>query len=229
MLEWLITIGAAEIGKAIFEQALKLGQSAAEDYVKDFLKGCLKEGITAAKPEVAKKAVAMALKEFLAIVAEELEDQELSRAEIRDRYDPVLIEFVKDESVKPLLGKAFEKDCAAIDTTALETIWKRSSLRDKSFPVLPQKFDWQQVGSLYLERVRRIVREMPELRSLLETELLEEIVHNTAQISPGFDVAKYRESLQCSYGHLKLYAIDSTDRGDAIKLWNMFIEQTVSS
>jgi hypothetical protein len=36
MLEWLVTIGAAEIGKAIFEQVLKLGQPAAEDYVKDF-------------------------------------------------------------------------------------------------------------------------------------------------------------------------------------------------
>jgi len=41
MLEWLVTIGAAELGKAIFEQVLKLGQAAAEDYVKDFFKGCL--------------------------------------------------------------------------------------------------------------------------------------------------------------------------------------------
>jgi predicted NACHT family NTPase len=65
------------------------------------------------------------------------------------------------------------------------------------------------------------------LRSLLETELLEEIARNTSQLSPGFDLATYRHSLQCSYGHLKLYAIDSTDRVEAIKLWNMFIEQTV--
>lgn len=33
MLEWLITLGAAELGKAVFEQGLKLGQTAAEDYV----------------------------------------------------------------------------------------------------------------------------------------------------------------------------------------------------
>ncbi len=39
MLEWLVAIGATEVGKAVLEQGLKLSQSAAEDYVKDFLKG----------------------------------------------------------------------------------------------------------------------------------------------------------------------------------------------
>ncbi len=48
MLDWLVTIGATELGKAVFEQILKLGQSAAEDYVKDFFKDCLKERITLA-------------------------------------------------------------------------------------------------------------------------------------------------------------------------------------
>lgn len=227
MLEWLVTIGAAELGKAIFEQVLKLGQTAAEDYVKDFFKGCLKEGITAAKPEVTKKAVAEALKAFLLLVADELEDQALSKAEIRDRYDPVLVQFVQNESVKPILGKAFEKDCQGIEVSALATIWQRSTPTGKSFPAMPKGFDWQRVGSEYLKKVRRIIRETPELRSLLEAELLEDIARNTAQLSPGFDVAKYRDSLQCSYGYLKLYTLDSTDRVDAIKLWNIFIEQTV--
>lgn len=227
MLEWLLTLGAAELGKAIFEQVLKLGQSAAEDYVKDFFKGCLQEGIAAAKPEVTKKSVAEALKAFLLLITDELEDRELSKAEIRDRYDPALVQFIKDDAVKPILGKAFEKDCRAIDSTTLSTIWQQSTLKGKPFPTIPEEFDWQRVGREYLKKVRRIIRETPELRSLLETELLEDIARNTTPLSPGFDVAKYRESLQCSYGHLKLYAIDSTDRVDAIKLWNMFIEQTV--
>ncbi|MEG4231861.1 hypothetical protein QUA40_07075 [Microcoleus sp. Pol11C3] len=227
MLEWLLTLGAAELGKAIFEQVLKLGQSAAEDYVKDFFKGCLQEGIAAAKPEVTKKAVAEALKAFLLLVTDELEDRELSKVEIRDRYDPALVQFIKNESVKPILGKAFEKDCSSIDATALSTIWQQSTLKGQPFPTIPEEFDWQRVGREYLKKVRRIIRETPELRSLLETELLEDIARNTTPLSPGFDVAKYRESLQCSYGYLKLYAIDSTDRVDAIKLWSMFIEQTV--
>ncbi|MBW4693231.1 MAG: NACHT domain-containing protein [Lyngbya sp. HA4199-MV5] len=227
MLEWLLTIGATGLGKAVFEQGLKLGQTAAEDYVKDFFKGCLKEGVAAAKPEVAKKAVAEALQAFLLLVTDELEDQELSKAEIRDRYDPALIQFVKDASVKPILGQAFEKECSAIDSATLASLWARSTLRGNPFPAMPPGFDWQRIGSEYLKKVRRIVRETPELRSLLETALLEDIARNTAQISPGFDVARYRESLQSSYGYLKLSTIDTTDQQYRVKLWKMFIEQTV--
>ncbi|PZV10349.1 MAG: NTPase (NACHT family) [Leptolyngbya sp.] len=227
MLEWILTVGAAELAKVGLEQLLKLGQTAAEDYVKDFFKGCLKEGVAAAKPEVAKKAVAGALKAFLLLVTDELEDQDLSKADIRDRYDPALIQFVQNELVKPILGKAFEKDCVAIDIAGLATTWQQSTVKGEPFPALPQGFDWQRVGSEYLKKVRRIVRESAELRSLLETELLEEIARNTAQISPGFDVVKYRASLQTSYGALKLHEIDCTDQQYRMKLWNLFIEPTV--
>ena len=227
-----MTIGATELGKAVFEQGLKLTQAAAEDYVKDFFKGCLKEGVAAAKPEVAKKAVAGALQAFLLLVMDELEDQDLSKAEIRDRsYEEALAQFVKNDQVKPILGQAFEKDCGAIDHAALASCWGQSTLRGKPFPALPEGFDWQRIGSEYLKKVRRIVRETPELRSLLKTALLEDIARQTAnlntQISPGFDVAKYRDSLQTSYGYLKLSTIDTTDQQYRVKLWRMFIEQTV--
>ena len=188
----------------------------------------MKEDVALAKPEIAKKAVAGALQAFLLLVTDELEDQELSKAAIRDRaYEEALAQFVKNDQVKPILGQAFEKDCGAIDSATLATLWAQSTLRGKPFPVMPDGFDWQRIGSEYLKKVRRIVRETPELRSLLETELLEDIAQNTAQISPGFDVAKYRDSLQTSYGYLKLSTIDTTDQQYRVKLWKMFIEQTV--
>jgi NACHT domain len=230
MLEWLATIGVVEVSKAVFEQGLKLTQAAAEDYVKDFFKDCLKEGLAVGKPEVTKKAVASALKEFLSIVMEELEDKGVSGVEIRDRYERQLIQFVKDDAVKPLLGRAFEKDCGKVDTAALAQIWQRSRLKGKPFPAMPNEFDWAEVGSLYLKKVRRIVRETPELKALLEMDLLEqqtESLKQLAGINPGFEVEQYRQSLQCSYGALKLHTLDSTDRADPMKLWNMFIEQTV--
>ena len=166
MLEWLVTIAAAKVGEAVFEQVLKLGQAAAEDYVKDFFKDCLKGGVALTKPEVTKKAVATALKEFLAIMTEELEDKDLSQTDIRDYYEQNLIQFVKDAAVKPLLGKAFEPDCGKVDTEALSQIWQRSSLKGRPFSPMPDGFDWAAVGALYLKKVRRIVRETPELRSL---------------------------------------------------------------
>ncbi|MGI0495168.1 HEAT repeat domain-containing protein [Alkalinema pantanalense CENA528] len=230
VFEWLATAGAVGVGQLVFDQVLKLGQAAAEDYVKDFFKDSLKAGVARTKPDVTKKAVASALQEFLAIVVEELEDRELSRAEIRDRYEANLVQFVQEDAVKPLLGQAFEKDCKQVDTVALAAVWGRSQRKGKPFTPMPEGFDWDGVGSLYLKKVRRIVRETPELRALLEMELLEqqaESLQQLAGVSPGFDVAKYRESLQCSYGYLKLYTLDSTYQADGIKLWRMFIEQTV--
>jgi hypothetical protein len=65
MVGWLLTVGVTEIGKTIFEQVLKLGQAAAEDYVKDCFKDCLDEGVAAAKPGVTQKAVEDAQEAFL--------------------------------------------------------------------------------------------------------------------------------------------------------------------
>ncbi|MBF2028088.1 MAG: NTPase (NACHT family), partial [Oscillatoriales cyanobacterium C42_A2020_001] len=184
MLEWLITVGATELGKVMFEQVLKLGQSAAEDYVKDFFKGCLKEGIIATKPAVAKKAVAEALQAFLLLVEDELLDQGISEVEIRDRYEQPLLQFVQNSAVKPVLGKAFEKDCRAIAIETLVATWQASSFKKQPFPPMPEDFDWRRIGGEYVKKVRRIVRESTELRSLLETDLLEDIARNTAQLSP---------------------------------------------
>lgn len=75
VFESLAAIGAAGVVQLIFQQVLKLGTAAAEDYVKDFFKGCLKGGVALANPDLTKKAAASAVKEFLTIVSDELEDQ----------------------------------------------------------------------------------------------------------------------------------------------------------
>lgn len=233
MLELLVSMGATELGKLVFEQILNLGQEAAKDYVKDFFKESLKDGIAAAKPEVTKKAVAEALKEFLLLIQDELEDN-LSKSQIRCDYEQQLSQFIKDKSVKPILGKAFENNCKSINVRELERIWEHSRFKNEPFPSMPNGFDWQRIDSEYMKKVRRIVRASSELKSLLETQLLEEIkinteqlAENTATISPGFDIDKYRESLQCSYGYLKLHTLEYIDQQRPIKLWKLFIEQTV--
>ena len=227
MFESLLTSGAVQLVEVIFEQTLKLVQGAAEDYVKDFFKGCLKDQLIAAKPEVTKKAVAEALKAFFELVWDELEDQDLSQAEIRDLYEPNLFLFAKDDAVKPILGQAFDKDYSTVNGNELAAIWKKLTYKDKPVLAMPDGFDWLRVGKEYLKRVKKIIRNTPELKALLDTQLLEEIERNTKQLSPGFDLAKYKQRLLYSYGDLKLSTIDPNDECYRIKLWKMFIEQTV--
>ncbi|HEY9631564.1 MAG TPA: HEAT repeat domain-containing protein [Coleofasciculaceae cyanobacterium] len=226
MLEWVAAVTAAELGKLALEQVLNLGKSALEDYVKDFFKDCVKSGVALANAEVLKKPMVEAIGFFIKRFVKELQMNGVPETSITHHYRSAIKRFVQDKAVHPILGKAFEKNCKQIDYAQLERIWaERYQESGWQFPA--EEFDWRGVGKEYVFEVKGIVKANSELRAILDTELLEDIARNTAQISPGFDVAKYRESLQYSYGYLKLHTLDSTDRVDAIKLWNMFIEQTV--
>ena len=168
------------------------------------------------------EAVGYFIKRFI----KELQINDVPETSIQHHYKAAIKKFVQDKAVRPILGKAFEKDCKQIDYEQLEQIWAQQyQVSGWQFPL--EEFDWRGLSKEYVYEVKGIVKANPELRSLLETDLLEDIARNTAQLSPGFDVETYRASLQSSYGYLKLYTLDSTDRVDAIKLWSMFIEQTV--
>ncbi|MGQ4648542.1 HEAT repeat domain-containing protein [Lyngbya aestuarii] len=226
MWEWLAATTGVELGKLVLEQVLNLGKAALEDYIKDFFKDCIQSGVTQANTEVLKKPMAEAVGCFIKRFIKELQINDIPETSIKHYYKDAIKKFVKDKAVRPILGKAFEKDFRQIEYAQLQRIWEQQ-YQETGWQFPSDEFDWRRVTKEYLVEVKGIIKANAELRSLLETELLEDIARNTAQISPGFDVARYQDSLQCSYGYLKLYSLDSTDRVDAIKLWNMFIEQTV--
>ena len=160
------------------------------------------------------------------LAIKELQLNDVPETSIDHHYQAAIKKFVKDKAVRPLLGKAFEKDCKQIDYAQLEKIWTDQH-QDSGWQFPAEEFDWRGVCKEYVYEVRGIVKGNSELREILNSNLLEDIARNTAQLSPGFNLDAYRENLQASYGYLKLYTLDSTDRVDAIKLWSMFIEQTV--
>jgi hypothetical protein len=226
MLEWLAASTGIELGKLVLEQVLDLGKPVLEGYVQDFFKGCLDSGIARLNASTLKTPMAEAIGYFVKRFVRELQINGVPDTSIEHHYKTTIKRFVQDKAVGSILGKAFEKDCKQIDYEQLECIWtKHYEVAGWQFPA--EEFDWRGVGKEYVYEVRGIIKANAELRSLLETDLLEDIARNTAQLSPGFDLETYRESLQSSYGYLKLYTLDSTDRVDAIKLWAMFIEQTV--
>ncbi|NEQ70544.1 MAG: NACHT domain-containing protein [Symploca sp. SIO2D2] len=226
MWELLAATTGVELGKLVLEQVLNLGKSALEDYVKDFFKNSIQSGVTRVKAEELKKPMAEAVGYFIKRFIKELQINDVPDSSINHYYKAAVKKFVQDKAVRPILGEAFGKDCKQINYSELQRLWTQYA-QDTKWQFPADEFDWSGVAKEYRFEVKGIIKANPELRSLLETELLEEIAQNTAQISPGFDLAKYRDSLQCSYGYLKLYTLDSTDRVDAIKLWQMFIEQTV--
>jgi HEAT repeat protein len=226
MLELLIAATGVELGKLVLEKVLDLGKGALEEYVKDFFKDCIKSGVTLANnAEALKKPMAEAVGFFIKQFIKELQFNDVADTSIDHYYKTAIKKFVQDKAVRPILGKAFEKDCRQIAYVQLQHIWTQQHQNDGY--QFPEEFDWPGVTKQYVSEVRGIIKANTELRELLQTELLEDIARNTAQISPGFDTEKYRNSLQCSYGYLKLNTLDITYHLDAIKLWNMFIEQTV--
>jgi hypothetical protein len=226
MLEWLAATTGIELGKLVLEQVLDLGKPVLEGYVQDFFKDCLSSGVARLNATTLKTPMAEAIGYFIKRFIKELQINDVPETSIQHHYKAVIKKFVQDKAVRPILGKAFEKDCKPIDYAQLKQIWtEQYQVSEWQFPT--EEFDWRGVCKEYVYEVKGIVKANPELREILNSGLLEDIARNTAQLSPGFDVENYRHSLQSSYGYLKLYTLDSTDRTDAIKLWAMFIEQTV--
>ncbi|NEQ69958.1 MAG: NACHT domain-containing protein [Symploca sp. SIO2D2] len=229
MVEPWTALGVLLLKDLVFKDILlELGKGALEDYVKDFFKDCIKGGIESAKPRVLQKALGEALQQFLNIVQDELEFEcNLSGAEIRDGYTIPIEKFIKHQEVKPLLGKAFAKDCRAIEGKQLERIWQQHCPQ-----AMPTEFDWHGVAKEYVKEVKRIIKQSPELRGVLEFELQESIEKNTkeiAGISPDFNLKAYQEGLQERYANLNLDSLDTSvyDYREKLKVWQVFVAQNV--
>ena len=225
MLETLLTLTGMELGGFVLKQVLDLGKPVLEGYVRDFFEGCLTEGVAQLKASQLKTPMAEAVGVFLQQFVEELDYHDVPESSIDHFYSRALKRFVRDGAVASVLGKAFETGCKRIDPEALEDIW--ISQYQPAGCSFPEAFDWKGIAKNYVKAVKGIVKADGELRSLLETDLLEQIAGNTAQLSPGFDMLAYRKSLESSYGYLKLYTLDANHSMDQIRLWRMFIEQTV--
>ncbi|NJO79957.1 MAG: NACHT domain-containing protein [Cyanobacteria bacterium RM1_2_2] len=229
MLEWLAATTGIELSKLVLDQVLNLGKAALEDYVKDFFKDCLQTGVAQAKADTLKQPMAEAVGFLIKRLIKELQFNDVPETSIEHHYKSAIKRFVQDKAVRPVLGKAFEQDCKQIDFAQLQQIWTQTYQTEGwRFPA--EEFDWRGVAREYVMEVKGIIRAHTELRDLLSINLQEQQTASLKQIAginPGFDLAQYRASLQASHGYLKLSTIDTTDQQYRIKLWNLFIEQTV--
>ena len=219
-MEWLVLWGVTQAVGFTFKPILEdLAKDAAKDYTKDFFKSSLAKVIRLSSKKPLDIAMGKALKEFLQLVQQELEDADFEEKEIK-QYTKSLHKFIKDKAVAEALGNAFAS--SGLDTKTLAVTWERLGLL-----ALPDEFDWERVSKRYLKKVKAIRREDKELIEILDSENLEKIAEGM-EVQPEFDLRKHQEGILERYGNLNLESLDS--RGYAyneLKLWKVFIPQNV--
>ncbi len=227
MLDWLAIWGVSQVvGVVVYPILQDLAKEGAKDFAKDFFKDSLKHVLIHEK-DPRQVAAGNAIKEFLQLVQQELKDADLSEVQLQQYTEP-LKEFIKDKSIKEILGRAFKDDSQVLDTKILAKTWYQLNL----LPVLPEEFDWELVGKLYRKKVKAIIRELPELRAILDSQNLEAIQQNTkelAGIPTEFDLRRYQEGIRERYGNLNLDSLDTSiyDYREKLKVWQVFIAQDV--
>ncbi|MBD2344403.1 HEAT repeat domain-containing protein [Anabaena subtropica] len=226
ILDWLAVWGVTQaVGfafKSIFED---LAKDAAKDWAKDLLKSVPNNILEKLQKEDIETAAGKALKEFLQLMQQELEDADLEEAELQEYTQPLSI-FIQNKSLQNILGLPFKPDCQVINPQNLANAWHENNL-----PLLPQNFDWERLAKRYFKKVKAIIRESDKLRPIFDSHHLEEVrdtLHQMASIPTEFDLHGYQEGLRERYGNLKLDSLDTTGYAyNELKLWRMFIAQNV--
>ncbi|NEN91166.1 MAG: NACHT domain-containing protein, partial [Okeania sp. SIO3H1] len=193
----------------------------AEEYIKKSLTEGISDAIGGIKNgKVLQKATAAAIKDFLELVKQELENAELNEGQLK-QYDRPLKQFIKNQLILEVLIRAFDNDIKILDTNKLAITWNEIN------PPLPDDFDWELVAKQYQRKVKKIIREWDELRKILDSENLDKLANQT-EIKPDFDFKRYREGIVEQYGNLKLESLDTSGYAyNQLKLWRMFIPQNV--
>jgi HEAT repeats/NACHT domain len=235
LVESLLVMGGAELGKQLLKNATEVGGGALKEYLKGFFKGKIGDIVDTFQPEL-KAAMQKASGEFIKLFVEELRYSGVTDRDI-DRYYLLSIEsFIKDKETIALLGKAFDAGFKGFDDlqiSQIEEIWTVYLISVLTFPV---EFDWQLLLDNYEIKVKEIRRADEKLRNILDSETLEsiddgikktnEIQKSNAPIPIEFNLDGYRESLQNSYGYLKLDRLGIKGKHN-IQLGKIFIERNV--
>ena len=226
MIDWLVVWGVTQAAGVLVQPILAdLVKDAARDFGKDFFKDALKKVIHLPEADVQKEAYGKALKVFLELIQDELEEAAYQEPVIKE-YIPYLKKLINHEDVAAALGIAFDVECRAIDTRLIAKTWA-----DLNSPHFPESLNWDFLSTSYVKAVKKIVRSSEKLRPIFEVQIQEvtaEAVQELAGIAPGFDLRTYAEGLKERYGNLKLESLNTDGCAyNALKLWRMFVPQQV--
>ena len=225
MIEILIWEGAKAAGIVFWPILKSLAEDSAKDYGKDFFKDCLKKVIHLPEKDVQKEAYLTALEAFLQIFQKELENANYQEGQIKQYLEPIK-KFIKQPKVAAILGSAFEVNCKSLDIPFLDQTWQEMNL-----PFLPEYFDWELIGKLYVQGVKQIITKSEKLRPIYDLQLQAkqaEGIEALVGILPDFNLEKYAEGLRETYENLRLDALDLDGSSyNQLRLWKIFVPQNI--
>jgi predicted NACHT family NTPase len=215
---WGITAADGLVFKTLLEE---LAWEELETYTKPFFKHTFPVWQGLRLQEKLEVAFGQALKEFLKLVQDGLEDADCWEAE---QYIDAFRQFVQDTTVLAELGKPFAE--AGCDADRLAGRWHELNLS-----LLPDEFSWGNISRRYGNKVKAIIQESDDFRAIFNPQklaVIQRYIKEQAGIIPGFDLSSYREKLANTYGNLKLDKVDrDTGYSYQIKLLKLFVAQNV--
>ncbi|HEY9650829.1 MAG TPA: NACHT domain-containing protein, partial [Coleofasciculaceae cyanobacterium] len=195
--------------KALLEE---LAQENLEEYTKTFFQEDIKDWRGLGKQEQLEISLGQALREFLLLVQQELEDAGYSE-EKRQQYAEFLRQFLHNETVLVELGKAFQD--GVLDADKLEQAWQELNLL-----ALPDEFCWKGIAKRYKKKADAILRESRQLPAVLSDEATDEVASDS-------DLIRYRKAIEQTYGYLKLDILHKSGYSYRLQLLNIFAAQDV--
>jgi hypothetical protein len=221
-IEWLVLWGA---GKAIGKLVEPVLEDTVKDFAKDKTKAWLRSAARLIPHDEFLKAYGKALKELVEVIDEELISAGVVASQT-EAWAKDIQEMLRTDSLRAVLPAAFTTSNGAVPGEALQRGWQQ--LREPTS--LPPDFEWDFVAKVFNRRLRKLREDDADLRAILQTQAAAETADHAkrlANLPPEFNLEGYRESLLEYHGNLKLELLDATGSGYRVKLWSVFVPQTV--
>jgi len=214
-MDWLTEWGVNSSPGFAFKRILQeLALDGAKDYSQTWFWSYL-PNLEPEQSQILQLTVGSSVKEFLALVQQELEDADLEEIQLQQYLQP-LQTFLHQEPVKQVLARAFQLNLEKLDSQLLAATWQELNLL-----ALPEDFSWPALSKRYRRKVKAILEESPQLRAILAVESAGE--GNEENLA----LFTYQQELKKGYGNLRLESLDTTGVYYQVKLWNVFVPQNV--
>ena len=223
-VEWLVLWGAGKAVGALAKPVLEdLAKDIAKDQGKSFFGKAMKRAAKLIPHDEYLKLYGKAIKELVEVIDEELQNAGIPAGNI-DVYAKDLKQFVRTETLREALPNAFASSAGIVEGQELKRGWPDET-------PLPQEFDWDFVAKSFNRKLKKLREDDADFRAVLQAQADRETAANTKQalgVQPDFQLRNYREALLERYANLHFDTMDTSGANyDGVKLWKVFVPQTV--